>query len=325
MERKEQIKEFLNNSNKIYLETPDHINKTYKTIFFKVRFKNQFDYIYIIDYVNGTPNRDKAPEFGGVVDIKTNKLYFADYSLRRFFNHFDGVRYVEGLENIEIKEISDNINKDIQKEIIKIAEKIADDMQPDENDIHRIKEETIFNYYNNKEIGRPFTVCQKDREQLEELLKYIANPADMVAEVVKENSDKITESVKRCKMFTRKAKEILKEIETEQNFKNLRLAKQIKESIPTDAKSVNIFYKLSNGETITTKYNAQELNRLPYWSGDSMHFSGWNAEKQAREKIAAVDGRQFDDIYIKNIIKLTYKTKTIWNNPDHTTEGGENE
>lgn len=317
MDKKQIIKEFLNDSNKSFLEVPDRINGTYKTIFYKVRFKNQFDYIYIIDYINETPNREKKPEFGGVVDIKTNILYFADYSLRRFFNYYDGIKYVEDLETITEKEISKNINTDIKKVVERMAENIADDMQADENDLHRITEETIFNYYNNKEIGRPYTVCQKDRAEFVDLLKYIANPADMVAEIINTNSDKITESVKRCKMMTRKAQEILKEIETDPSYKNLRLAKQIRESIPTDAKSVNLFYKLSNGETITTKYNAQEMNRLPYWSGEKMHFSSWNAEKQARDKIAAVDGRQFDDIYIKNIVKLTYKGKTIWSNPDN--------
>ena len=41
-------------------------------------------------------------------------------------------------------------------------------------------------------------------------------------------------------------------------------------------------------------------------------FDHFNLDKQARDKLERVNGKKYDNVYIKNIIKATYKGETIY-------------
>ena len=85
-------------------------------------------------------------------------------------------------------------------------------------------------------------------------------------------------------------------------------------SIPENAKTVNLFYKLDNGEIMECKFEVSGLNYAPYDKGENLHYSYFNLNKQARDKMEQVNGKKYNDVYIRNITKITYKGKTIYEN-----------
>ena len=90
------------------------------------------------------------------------------------------------------------------------------------------------------------------------------------------------------------------------------MARKLNTSIPENAKTVNLFYKLDNNEIMECKFEVSGLNYPPYDKGENLHFSYFNLDKQARDKLERVNGKKYDNVYIKNIIKATYKGKTIY-------------
>ena len=122
----------------------------------------------------------------------------------------------------------------------------------------------------------------------------------------------LTTAIKYKKMMQRLENEFIEKIKTLPEYKNLRLAKQINYSVPTDAKTVNLFYKLSNGEIIEGKLATTVFDCKPYHTGENMHFSSYSLNKEARDRIRYIDGYSRNDIYIDNIEKITYKGKTLY-------------
>ena len=135
-----------------------------------------------------------------------------------------------------------------------------------------------------------------------------------IEELEKEN--KLTTHIKEVKLQRRLKSQNLKEIETSPDYHYLRLARKLNMAIPENAKTVNLFYKLNNDEIIECKYETSALAYIPYGKNETLHFSGFSVNKQARDKIEEVNGRKYDDIYIKNITKITYKGKTLYENND---------
>ena len=72
---------------------------------------------------------------------------------------------------------------------------------------------------------------------------------------------------------------------------------------------------MNNGEILTGKIDANTFSYLPYCINfDDLHYSSYNLEAKAREKLSKINGRCDDDIKIKNIVKITYNGKTIFEN-----------
>ena len=157
------------------------------------------------------------------------------------------------------------------------------------------------------------------------MLDYLTNTTEKVKNIIDRQLDEILQDIKYYKMWNRCTQQKIKEIEdpNNKNYLYLRLAKQIKDSIPEEAKQVNIYYLLNNGEEIKCKYETRGLQSMPYWTNEKTHFGSWYIDSPSRTKITEINGRGEDDIYIKNIVKITYKNKDLYNNPN--IKGGNNE
>lgn len=303
------IKEFL--ENKSIRETI--IKKqaySFETKLFKVNF-DRFDYVYVIDYVeNKKPRRCDNAEFGGIIDTETNKLYFVNYYLRN---------YCEDIKSISEEEINNQYNEMLKIAYENFADTVADDQIPTENEIACAKSDAESDYYYKRQRDKSLSYGISKSRDISELIKFVENPKQTVKDYIEmlEVKDKtLTNAIKYKKMMQRLENEFIEQIETSPEYKNLRLAKQINYSIPNDAKTVNIFYRLSNGEILEGKIVTTAFDCKPYHTGENMHFCSFSLNKDARDRLRHIDGFSRSDIYINNIEKLTYKGKTLYQKED---------
>lgn len=328
----EILKNFLNDNN-IQSATIDRgagWGGTYKKLFYKINIQKKFDFVYCCELGNDVPRIDgdaSKNEFCGVIDRDTKKLYFVRYEL---YNYFDNYHNPDGepLQFVKYEDIVKLFNDAIIAKYDEMAETVADDMTPSEDNIYYINSDAPNNFYYDKANQYKYTPGTSNQRTSAELLQFITDPAQAVAKAIKDQEQNDDESkrpanaIKYNKMMQRLENEKRHEIETAPEFARLRQAKEIKKAIPEGANQINFVYLLNNGEIISGKIDARTLQTMPYYTGDATHFSAWNVDKPTRDKITEINGREYDEVYLKNIIKLTYKGKTIYSNPEHNTKEG---
>ncbi len=299
------IKEFLENKNirEMIINKPTY---SFATKLFKVNF-DRFDYVYVIDYIeNKKPRRCDKAEFGGIIDTETNKLYFVNYYLRN---------YCGDIKSISEEEINEQYNEMLRIAYDNFADTVTDDSVPTENEIACAKSDAESDYYYKRKINKSLSYGISKSRDISELVKFVEKPKETIKDYIEmlEAKDKtLTNAIKYKKMMQRLENEFIEKIKILPEYKNLRLAKQINYSVPTDAKTVNIFYRLSNGEIIEGKLATTVFDCKPYHTGENMHFSSFSLNKEARDRIKHIDGFSRSDIYINNIEKITYKGKTLY-------------
>lgn len=307
-EKQKQIFDFIYDQKQRNLTTQED-KQGYKTILFKTKI-NIFDYIYGFDYVEDVPDIDSEPKYYGVIDTRTNNLYFASYKLKSYFEMWDPyikTRILENYGNIGQDEIAKQYNELMIKEIEKIAQNTPDDNEQDECNEQTARQEAEQLYY--------YGERQKDQEQkahfTSELLKFVENPNKTIKESINKQIENITKTIKYKKLINRLKQEYLKEIETSDKYKYFRLAKEIKNQTPEKAKQVIIKYLLEDGETITGKYNTEYIYCPPYdKEGDQVNFSCFGWDSKTRETIR--HKQRNNDLYIKNILSISYSGKTLY-------------
>lgn len=307
-EKQKQIFDFIYDQKQRNLTTQED-KQGYKAILFKTKI-NIFDYIYGFDYVKDAPDIDSEPKYYGVIDTRTNKLYFASYKLKSYFEMWDPytkTRILENYGNIGQDEINKQYNELMTKEIEKIAQNTPDDYEQDECNEQTARQEAEQLYY--------YGERQENQEQkphfTSELLKFVENPNKTIKESINKQIENITKTIKYKKLINRLKQEYLKEIETSSEYKYFRLAKEIKSKLPEKAKQVIIAYQLEDGETIVGKYDAQNIHRLPYdKKGDQVNFSCFGWDSKTKETIR--HKQRNDDLYIKNILSISYSGKTLY-------------
>lgn len=320
MTNKEIIKEFLNNNEKYTTHTADTYNPARTKEFYKINYKKHFDFIYCINLYNGAPRTGDNPEFEGIIDRRTKKLYLIRYDIYGLFNDADPLKYTN------YESITKEINAAVIAKYEELAQNVADDMQ-ETPDFQYVKDDATNFYFYDKANPYHRTPGTSNERTTDELLQYIENPTQAIINLfakLEQDTDenrRPTNAIKYNKLVDRIYKQELQHIETAPEFKELRQAKEIKNSIPEDAKQLTIIYKLSNGETLTGKILVQALTNQPYGL-KGLNYSSYSMDAQSRNELKRVEGCQYDDIYIKNIIKITYKGKTIYANPDHTDKEG---
>lgn len=299
------IKEFLENKSirEMIIKKPSY---SFNAKIIKVNF-DRFDYVYVIDYVdNKRPRHCDKAEFGGIIDTETNKLYFATYYLRN---------YCEEISYITQTQINDEYNEMLDTAYRNYADTVADDRIPDENEMAGAKSDAENDYYYKRTRETYISYGISKNRDISELIAFVENPKETIKNYIEmlEAKDKtLTNAIKYRKMIDRLQKQFFEEIETSPEYQYLRLAKKIKNSIPEDAKTVNLFYKLSNGEILEGKLCTNVFDYKPYYTGENLHFSSYSLNKDARDKIKLIDGNSRNDIYIINIEKITYKSKTLY-------------
>ena len=300
-----EIKEFLENTNIREIKIKDNRYK-FETKIIKVNF-DRFDYIYLIDYVeNKRPRNCDKIEFGGIIDNETNKLYFVTYYLRN---------YLQDITYISQEEINKQYNEMLKTAYENFADTVADDKVPTENELACAKSDAESDYYYKKARDKSISFGISSSRDISELIKFVENPKQTVkdyVEMLEAKDNTLSNAIKYKKMMQRLENEFTEKIETLPEYKTLRLAKQINCSIPEDAKTINIFYRLSNSEILEGKMTATAFDYKPYYTGENMHFSCYSLNKDARDRLKLIDGNSRNDIYINNIEKITYKGKTLY-------------
>lgn len=291
----------------------------YKTIFFKTKI-DVFDFVYCYDYVKTWPSTEKTPYTLGIIDTRTNKLYLAKYNLTRYFEQWNPETKEttrQDIGNTTQSELEKKFEELKQQEIDKLAQTIPDDSEPDENNEYVAREEAENLFY----YGERITKQNPPPHETSELIQFIKDPNKTIQNTINNKIEDITNNIKYKKLINRLKQQYLKEIETDEQYKQFRQAKEIKNSIPETTKQVTIKYLLEDGETIIGKYDAHEIQRLPYWrKGDQVNFIAYGWDSKTREIIRRKQSK--DDLFIENIQQITYNGKTIYTNPDHTGKEG---
>ncbi len=307
-EKQKQIFDFIYDQKQRNLTTQED-RQGYKTILFKTKI-NIFDYIYGFEYVKDTPDTDNKPDYYGVIDTRTNKLYFASFKLKSYFEKWDPYTKTtikEDFGNIDQNEIDKQYNELLAREIEKIAQNTPDDNEPDECNEHTAREDAEHLYYYGEK--------QENRTQstrfTKTLLKFIENPNKTITNDINAKIEDITKHIKYKKLINRLKQEYLKEIETNNEYKQYRLSKEIKDTIPEKANQIVITYLLEDGETITGKYKAEDIQRQPYnKKGDQVNYTCFGWDSKTRETIRRK--QKNDDLYVKNILSISYNGKTLY-------------
>lgn len=312
-EIKNKIKNFIENpeQNMITIKEDGY---NYQKSFIKIDF-NDFIFIYKLSYCNPYPNFREEASLCGIIYKKTYKLYFPTFDLNEFFR-FE-TRPEHGLNSISRNEIELQYDNDITKAYIELAKTITEEKKPEEYEIENIKKQTITDYY--------FDLKDSEKEymtniELSKLLAYISNPQDAIQKDMAErekstySSSRPSERIKYLNLKNRIKKEELEKIENSKDYETLRKAKIIKD-ICKDKKQVTIYYKtFKDNQIIVGKINTSAFNREPYSEKENLHFASWDLDKQTRDKLENIEDHEHRDIYVKNIIKLEYRGKTIYEN-----------
>lgn len=309
MDIKERLKEFLENNEirDLWFNKKDIRETSFDDTIrlFKINF-GRFDYIYGMENIkDNKPTHYSKPSYCGAIDTTDNKLYILSYNITQID---------ESIKFSSMKDLNEQLQEMLKQAYEKFAENVVDDL-PEDAIYYKIRH-TEDEYYFNKNNECSYSLNLHERE-INELLTFVENRTEYVNSYIKEleaDNNKLTKHIKEVKLQRRLKTKYLKEIETSPQYHYLRLARKIYASIPENAKTVNLFYKLNNDEIIECKFEVSSLNYLPYYTGEESHYSCFSINKQARDKIEEVNGRQYYDIYIKNITKITYKGKTIYEN-----------
>lgn len=307
MNVKEKLQDFLNNNQtrELWLNRKDFKPTNYDDIIrlIKIPF-GRFDYIYGIENIrNNKPTHYSNPSFCGVIDTKDNQLYVVSYNLTQVDQD---IKYTS----------SSALNEKLKEMLLQAYEKFAETIEDDltEDAIYYNIRNAEDDYYYNRKNFYQYTLGIGEKE-IEELITFVENPTeyvDLYIKMLELDKNKLTRHIKECKLQRRLANSYYNDIETKPEYHYLRLARKLNASIPENAETVNLFYKLDNGEIMECKFEVSGLNYAPYDKGENLHFSYFNLDKQARDKLELANGKKYDNVYIRNIIKVTYKGKTIY-------------
>lgn len=290
-------------------------------LFHKITF-NHFDFIYILNYLrHGYPSfRDEA-KLTGIKDTATNKFYFMDYYTYRIFDTQEQASEI--LNNITEETIIKAYNDDIIKALKEIESKTKNDRLPEDNDLHSARSNAEREYFYSKERDEWATGTSSKRE-LCDILEYITNPEAKIKKDIEQLEASDYENrrpsyiAKYNLMMNELTNKALNIIKTAPQYEALRQAKTIKDSIPQDAKQINLIYLLNNGEILKGKILADAFNTLPFCSNvQNAHISSYSTDPATRQTLKEINGRSDDDIKYSNIIALTYKGKAFYINPEH--------
>ena len=278
----------------------------FETKIFKISF-GRFDYVYVIEYIeNKKPRRNDNVNFGGIIDTQTNKLYFATYYLKS---------YCQDINIITENQINDEYNEMLQTAYKNFADTVADDQVPTEDEIASAKSEAETDYYHKRSFVTTIAYGVTASRDINELIAFVENPKQTIKnyiEMLEAKDQTLTKAIKYRKMMQRLQNENFDKILNNPEYKTLRTARKILDSLPENAKSVTIYYRLSNNELLEAKMETIAFGYKPYSSNENMHFSNYSINSEARHKLKIVDGYSRNDIYINNIEKITYKAKTIY-------------
>lgn len=321
-EQQQQILNFLQDKEQKTLKLDDTMNR--QTLFYKVSLNN-FDYVYCIkDISNGfidINSRYDNNNFACIIDTRTNKVYFTTYHIKDFFEYYDRdtkqTIICDGLKSISKEFVNNEINSKLEKEISIIAKNI-NKREIAEEEQNYLREDAEKDYYLNTVNDVTFDCLNVEERNIPLLLEYLQDENAYINKIIEAKKDDILGFIETKKAFCDAIKKYIEEIETSEKYKYLRLAKQIKDSIPENAKQVVLYYKLNNGEVLQGKYSADAFAWMPYMpyganDTENLHYSGYSLDAKAREKIKQTQGYD-DDIKVKNILKITYNGKTIFEN-----------
>lgn len=316
-ETKNKIKNFLENQEQNRITVKEE-GFNYQKTFIKIDF-NDFLFIYKLSYFNKYPDFRKDANLCGIIHKKTYKLYFPTYDLDEFFRFETRPEY--SINAISKDEVELQYENDITKAYIELAKTITEEKKPEEYEIENIKRQAKADYYfGNKDSEKVYRLSI----DLSRLLAYISSPQDAIQKDMEERekntntSSRPSERIKYLNLINRISKEELEKIENSKDYETLRQAKIIKD-ICKDKKQVTIYYKtFKDNQIFVGKINTSAFVRQPYSEKENLHFARWDLDKQSRDKLEDIEEREHCDIYVKNIIKLEYRGKTIYENKGET-------
>lgn len=279
-----------------------------KVIVNKVRYNDKLDIIYALDSYNGNVFDLHTPfKYSGIYDKENNRFYDVEYSLRYHILHWDysDEKYISAsdLYSLINKDINEKINeliKDVKGEMFEISEvEIGEEIEDKDvmtEFMDGITSETL------EDSHKQFST---DKSQ--DLLDYLTNKESFIEEEARWFIVENTTSILRSLAIADKKREVLKEIESNENHPYHKIKRIIDAIKDHNCVTVNLTIN-KNGIEQTFKYNADALKR----DYNSSYLSTWNFEKaQERNLFEETFGRS-EDLHYEEIVKITYGKNTIY-------------
>lgn len=316
-----------------FLTSNKEIENIGKTDIIKIKYNENIDFIYKPEYSKF--EYDRKLEFLGFFEKITQKLYGSSFEFRSIYakelysNYYAGPISSIGTNLINGADIYlKNYIEENKLQLINNSKKIFDKYLADESNKRKLKENSIHSYIyheGNSEINFSVKDDYYEDNIKDLIIEYIQNPIETSKNVfekyidnekkkkflyINSNYEKVTVQeyigvmLQICQYKDILLQELIDNTNNEYNKKH-DIIGSIKD---LDAQMITITLKHDN-EMVVLKYPRNTLEK--------MYLYEWNIpDLKVRDKVEKLYknmyGQEKDDTFIKEIVKIEYKKKTIY-------------
>lgn len=316
-----------------FLDSAKSIEKIGKYTILKIKYNENINFLYKPSY--GEFEYGNELHFIGFFEKITKKLYGSSFDLHSEYNEDMYSNYYEGPIDKVAKNIKDGadmyLNRYIEEnklQLMNIGKNVFDKYIADEWNYDNIKNSTIKDYIygeQNSEISFSINSNYYERDIKELIIKYVQNPIETTKNIFNDyinNSEKIESVYFDNKYKNVSVKEHLGVLLLEQQLRNTLLQElkdnpnneykkkhDIIQSIKDlDAQMVTITLK-HNNELVDFKYPKRILESLDFYES---HIPDLKVRDKVEGLFKGIFGREQDNLFIKEIAKIEYKKKIIY-------------
>lgn len=316
-----------------FLDSAKSIEKIGKYTILKIKYNDNIDFLYKPSY--GKFEYGNELNFIGFFEKITKKLYGSSFDLHSEYDEDMYSNYYEGPIDKIAKNIKDGTDMYLSRyieenklQLMNIGKNVFDKYIADEWNYDNIKNNIVNDYIHDGEKSEIyFSVNSKyyENDIKTLIIKYIQNPIETTQKIFDEyiNNKEKTESIYFDKKYHGVSiKEHLGVFLLEQQLRNTLLQElkdnpnndykkkhDIIQSIKDlDAQMLTITLK-HNNELVNFKYPKRILENLDFYES---HIPDLKVRDKVEGLFKGIFGREQDDLFIKEIAKIEYKKKTVY-------------
>lgn len=316
-----------------FLDSNKTIEKIGKTDIIKIKYNENIDFIYEPEYRNF--EYEAKLDFLGLFEKITKKLYGAsfefhsEYNKELYSNYYAGSigelkEKLIGGANLYLKTYID----ENELQLINNSKRIFDKFIADESNDNTIKKDAIKEYiYENDSKSLRFSIedYYYDKHSKDLIIQYIQSPVEISKKIFNEyidnqeknksiyinnNYEKITAKEWIGIMIQKNQYKnmLIQELRDNPNNEYKKKHDIINSIKDLDAQMITITLK-HDKETVTFKYPKRLLATMDFYE---WHIPDLKIRDELKNLYSNIYGQNKDDIFIKEIAKIEYKKKTIY-------------
>lgn len=317
-----------------FLDSNKTIENIGKTDIIKIKYNENIDFIYKPEYGKFEYNREL--HFLGFFEKITKKLYGDSYEFQSnyekelYSDYYSGsissisTKLIDGADICLKAYVEEN-----KLQLINNSKKIFDKYLSDESNKRELKESSIHNYiYNEGNLEIKFSVQDDyyyEEKNKDLIIKYIQSPVETSKNVFEKYID--NQEKKESLYINGKYEKVtvqeylgvmlqvwqykdmlLKELKDNKNNEYKKKHDIIGSIKNLEAQMINITLK-HDDKMITLKYPRDILERMELYE---RYIPDLTVRDEVENLYKNISGREKDDTFIKEIAKIEYKRKTIY-------------